>query len=502
MSDDKSVVEEENKVEQPNIDTLSIRGLLPDDISVELREKAIEMDRMLQVERQLPTDQLRVSDPERFAKFVGGASVWNFVEWLGKRDDECPEWGTKDRAEYLNELWRTEDMLAGVVFTQQSRVAVMGWTITGPVDGLKDVWRVFGEAETSHSWDSLIRPVFQDYLCTDEGGIIQIAYDGKNLPHLYYLPSRRCWVGPVEYQQNIYDLLYLDVDGHWRGFSQDQFWRFCSMPDTDPLYRTMGFCFLSRAQKSAARAKKLAAYKDEKLANLPAEGIAAITGLTKTQVENAMKLYKEERKRNDSLTFPGVLWLVANTFGQQVEVDFISFRDVWEGFNDMEEAEIYMKTLALDAGVDVGEFWMIDVTGATRAAAERQHRKALGKGPAEFLVGFERWANQLLRMRGGEYFFQFDVVDDEQDLMVEQVRKARIDNIRNLWLPDPVSMTGLISTEQAQEMLVEEKVVPKRFFESEIGMVTDIQRQQRDVPIGTIDRYGHITVYRQFYAAA
>jgi len=482
----------------PSPELVRVRDLLPDNVSVEVVEKAIELDRLLTAEYQRGgSEQLRVADPEKFATYVGGAAVWSFIDWLGQREDECPSWGTHARDVWLDDLWRSEPRLAGVMFTMVSRIAVTGWTISGPVDLLKELWPLFGEAEQSHSWSDLIRPVCQNYLGTDIGGIIQTVRNGDGLvTKLYYLPSKRCLAGPLKLKGDVWDLLFQDVDGQWKGYRAGEFARLCSMPDTDPLMRRIGFCFMSRCQRAARNAIRLLEYKEEKLSNLPPEGIAAITGLTKTQVENAIALYRQERQQLGSLTFPGVLWLVANVFGQEVKVDFISFRDVWAGFDERTEAEIYMKTVSLDAGVDVGEFWQVEFHGATRAAAERQHRKALGKGPAEFMVDFERVATSWLPFG---CVFQFDVVDDEQDLMVERVREARIKNILTLWRPDPVAMQGLLTIEQAQELLAQERVVPQRFFMPKESVVTDIIRELTGSDVGTIDQDGVITRRRQYW---
>lgn len=464
---------------------------VPDNASVKVKELA------LRLERELLTGQLRIDDPDKFAVLTGGAGIWSWLDWLGTRDDECPTWGSKARDAYLDALWRDEPLLSGVIFTMVSRMAVTGWTISGPVDLLRDLWTLFGEAETNHAWSYLIRPVAQNYLATDIGGVIQHPRDENDMvSHLYYVPSKRCLAGPIKWKNAVWDLLYQDVDGSWRGLQNPQFTRICSMPDSDPLQRQIGFCFLSRCQKVGRSLKKLRLYKDEKLENLPPEGIASVTGLTKTQVETAIALYTEERKRNQTLTFPGVLWLVANTFGQQASVDFTSFRDVWSGFEDRTEHEIAMKTISLDAGVDVGEFWQVEFHGATRAAGERQHRKALGKGPAEFMVDFERAATSWLPYG---CVWQFDVIDDQQDLLVEQVRAARLRNILDLWRPDPILMTGLLTTEQAQELLAQERVVPQRFFMPKESIVTDIIRELTGRDVGTIDQDGTIHRHRQYW---
>jgi len=465
-----------------------------------IKPKTLEFEELVIKNQEAQLEQLRLTDPEKFATMtgaVGGSGVWSWIDLLARRDDLAPPWGSFHRSKYLKSVWQNESKLAGVLFSMQSRIAVTGWTLSGPVTGLQVLWRLFAEAE-EEGWIYLIRPLCEDYLATDNGGVIQVARDDDgNVAHLYHLPGARCIPGPVKQKDEIYDLLFLDVDGQWKGFNKEQFYRLCSMPSTDPLYRKLGFCFMSRVLRSARLATKLVEYKEEKLSNLPPEGIASVTGLTRGQVEQAITLYEEARKQHQSLTFPGVLWLVANTFGQEARVDFTSFRDVWEGFDEEREAEVYMKTVSLDAGTDVGEFWQLDVTGATRAAGERQHRKSLGKGPFEFMVDFERFAARILPEL---YHWRFDEMDDEQDALVERIRAARIANILDMWRPDPVGGEGLITTEQAQELLALWRVVPQRFFQPQEAILTDIMRElSGGLTIGTIDHRGFVTVHRQYW---
>ena len=94
--------------------------------------------------------------------------------------------------------------------------------------------------------------------------------------------------------------------------------------------------------------------------------------------------------------------------------------------------------------------------------------------------------------------FEFNEIDDEQDLTVEQVRQARIANIRAMWLPDPVSMQGLITQAQAQELLAQWRVVPPRFFQPQESVVTDIIRDL-GYTAGSIDQSGYVSVHRRYW---
>jgi hypothetical protein len=284
------------------------------------------------------------------------------------------------------------------------------------------------------------------------------------------MDARRTVPGPVHIRDKVYPLLFRDQQ-QWKGLKAGQFFRMPSMPATDQLLRRLGFCFMSRILRYAKLANQLLEYKEEKVDNLPPEGIATITGLTRAQVEGSFAEYELARQQHNSGTFPGILWFVANTYGQEAKVEFTSFRDVWAGFDERTEMEVFMKLCALDAGVDVGEFWQVEFHGATKASSWISHTKARGKGPAEFVVDFERWTNRIMP---SAYTFRFDTPDDEEDLTIEKIRAARIKNLKDLWTP--VGEERLITQEQALELAAEWQIIPSRLVNPPVDIATDIRK--------------------------
>ena len=168
---------------------MGVVDLVPSWASEETMAQAGRLDELLVRDREVQPEQLRISDPERFATMtgaIGGSGVWSWIDLLAQRDDLAPPWGSFHRSKYLKAVWQNESKLAGVLFSMQSRIAVTGWTVTGPVAGLQAVWRLFAEAE-EEGWIYLIRPMCEDYLATDNGGVVQIARDENgNVAHLYH----------------------------------------------------------------------------------------------------------------------------------------------------------------------------------------------------------------------------------------------------------------------------------------------------------------------------
>jgi len=440
--------------------------------------------------------QARVERPGEVQGFFAEILTWPRVA------DEAPPWGSYARAGYLDEFWRSSRILSGVIYTMVSRIGSLGWSIVGPVRGLH-YWQAL-LLESDSGWSDLIRLLAQDYLCTDQGAVIEIGrewYPSGEVQALWHMDARRVIPGPVKVhlsggKEVLADLVFNDVDGY-KALKEGQFHRFCSLPSTDQRRRRLGFCFLSRALRAARLARALTEYQEEELADMPPEGIVTVTGLTEAQVRKAILQHKAQQQSRGQLTFPGILWMVGNSLGQPVEVEFKSFRRLWEKFDERAVWEVYLKTLALDAGLDVAELWQIEAAGATKAQISIQHRKAMGKGPAEFLVDLERLINRKILPWG--YQFAFDQRDDEQDMLVEQIRNLRIRNIRELWRSDPMTGEGLITREQALELLAEEGVIPARFVLPPEARITDITKELSGRDIATLHSDGTLERHRDYW---
>jgi len=437
--------------------------------------------------------QLRVTDP---AKLAGGWSsgLTNFVNLLAGQDQGCPPWSCPlRRADYLESVWRNDSRLSGVIFTMVSRIASLGWAIVGPIKKLRRWYDMLAWAD-EEGWTQFIKLFFADYLTTDEGGILETTrsfYPRGPLVSLWNMDARHAIPGPVTLpaktevagkstKMKSWPLIFKDQD-HWKGLKKGQFLRVASLPTTDQFRRRMGFCFMSRILRYAALADAMLKFQEERVSNLPPEGIATISGLTRPQVEKAMQEYTLQRKQKNQLTWPGVLWLVSNTYGQECKVAFTSFRQVWENFSDREANEVFSKVVALDAGIDVSEIWQVEFHGATKAASWLQHKKSLGKGSAEFIVEFERW---IARNTPQDIAFRFDTPDDEQDVTHERIRQMRIKNIKELWVPPQGQEEGLLTKEQALELLAMEQVIPNYMAAPTISTVTDIIKSNTGGTIG------------------
>jgi hypothetical protein len=136
-------------------------------------------------------------------------------------------------------------------------------------------------------------------------------------------------------------------------------------------------------------------------------------------------LWKAKRTKDQSLTFPQVLWLIGSQPQTEVKVDLQGFSQLPESFDRQSVVAQYVNTLALCFGVDAREFWAIS-SGAlgTASESEIQHLKAKGKGSGELITAMERQLNSELP---DGVDFGYDTRDIEEDMTAATTAKAWID---------------------------------------------------------------------------
>lgn len=317
---------------------------------------------------------------------------------------------------YLSNMWQKEPLLAGAVYTMSSKMVSLNWFITGRKRLATRMASMLSRAAHygGYDWAGFISSSVQDFNTTNRGVFWETPRHGN------YLSGRLADIGHV-------DTLACTLTGNARypvwywspvtsqqiTFRPGEYIHFASMPSPREEFFGTGFCAVARAHRAARLLIGLHDYDQEKLANLPPEGVAAVSGLTMDEFMNALELWKVARQQDDSLTFPQVLWLVGSQPNAKIAIDFAGFSQLPESFDRKTVVTQYVNLLALDFGVDAREFWPVS-SGAlgTASESEIQHMKARGKGPGEFIKITERIFNGEMP-EGVE--FTYDTQDIEED---------------------------------------------------------------------------------------
>lgn len=430
-----------------------------------------------------------ISVQDRFDRDVDDA--FQVVTWITRRASDIPPWRSANREQWLREFWQKESILAGAVHSAIAKIIGLSWTVSGGRNKVSKYAAILREAD-GKDWDTFLSKFLLDYLTQDKGTFIEFGstFAGGPVEGIFNLDSGSCaltgdWDYPVKYR---------DKQGQWHNMPRTSVYHSSSLPSANSDAYNYGFCAVSRAIHAAQILILVNRYENEKLSDLPPNGIAAVTGLTPRQFRDAMRLYKSTRERQENLVYPGILWLVGNpgaTGGPgKVSIDLTSFADLPDQFDKKSTVDIYAKTLALAFGVDVNEFWQIEHVGATKASAWIQAQKAKGKFPAVIIAAIERAINTFVLPPG--VVFKFGMMDAEDRLGLAELHAREIENVSDM------IGSGVMTPDEGKALLLRKAVIPTDmeagldFVESDISGFKTAQEWDNDGGYVILDRDGQI----------
>lgn len=435
-----------------NIDMGSVAKQLDDLIASNQLPTATEIeDRFAPVTKE--TDNVSQLDIRRTQKNIMYAAMYSSLRsWIGRTKSILDNYDYNDvtRDFALAEIWKMEPIMAGAVYSMCAKFSALSWNITGKRLPAKRYATILSEAAHmgGYGWGAYVSSVANDFYTTNRGTFSETAKIGDplygQLGELGHIDALNCTLTgnsqyPVEY--------WSDTTGQHIRFQPGEFFHFSSLPSPREMHVGAGFCAVDRSLRALKLLMGLHQYDDEKLSNLPPEGVCAVTGLTLEEFNDALALWKAARQKDKSLIFPQVLWLLASQPNAEISVNMTPFSSLPEAFNRKEVVDQYATTLAVCFGIDVREIWTIASGGGLGSAGESeiQHMKAKGKGPGEFVTAMEREINGELP-DGVDW--RFDTQDIEEDANQAAIAKAWIDAYMPLYNLPPAAnsdQTGAVA---------------------------------------------------------
>lgn len=366
------------------------------------------------------------------------ATLYSGIRALSSSADMAPRYGDPLRDEYLYNIWKEEPILAGAVYSMTAKMAALRWSITGKRLSARNAATILASAAhfDGYGWGSFISSSALDFYTVNRGVFWETPRIGNpmfgKMSDLGHIDALACTLTGNKQYPMVYAS---DTTGQILRFRPGEYIHFVSLPSSREQDLGSGHCAVERSLRAAKLLIKVHDYDDEKLNNLPPEGVAAVSGMTMDEFTDALKLWQAARQSDKSYTFPQVLWLIGSQPNVTVRVDITGFSQLPESFDRQEVVTHYVSTLALVFGVDAREFWPISSGSlGTAAESEIQHLKAKGKGPGEFISFVERHINGNL---DDETEFKFDTQDIEEDHIAATITKAWIDAYYPLYTGTP-----------------------------------------------------------------
>lgn len=353
-------------------------------------------------------------------------------------DDVAPNWDAGDRDTFLRSFWKRfgNDILQAVLAASIAKVQTQNFVIEGPEDIAEFYMNQFlHESDFGRGYSVLVARGVQDYYTQDNGWFMERKrsepgdYEGPCLGLAHLDSARMKPSGNDEFPYT-----YQDVFGEYHLMHRSQFIRIVDMPTPVTGYRhhQRGFCALSRAMSTAMILTLLVAMKREKLSDLPPSALAVFNNINKRQFDAALTLHNSEQREKGNAVWKTLLPLFGIDPAHPASVNFISLREVWEGFSDMEAHNVAVYTFAAAWRMDPREVWPVSSGPlGTGKEAEVQHEKAKGKSFGLLFTEMEREFNAPLTLPP-DVSFKLKIEDSEEEQLQATVHSTQIGNVKSM----------------------------------------------------------------------
>jgi len=444
-------------------------------------------DARLNVPELVNAESFTIQDHPTQEPLIGG--IWNLPMTLFSSEQVAPGWDTPDRSVWMRRFWRAfgNDMLAAVLATAAAKVQTQNWTMAGPEKLSRYYHTVFrDQADFYRGWGNLMARGVVDYYTQDNGWFIErLRSSPEDLSGpclgLAHLDSQRMFPsGNAEYPW-----YYHSAYGQYRLLHRSQVIRIVDLPDaaTNLHDSQLGFCALSRTLSTAIIMTLIVTMKREKLSDLPPSALAVFNNISRKQFESAISLHGVQEDNKGNTVWREILPLFGIDPQHPAQIQFISLREVWEGFDDQTAANIAAYSFAAGFRMDPREFWPVSAGPlGTGKEAEIQHQKAKSKSTGLLFTELERKLNSGNTLPE-QLLFKFEIQDMEEEAQRAAIHQTQITNIKGMQ-----DAGANLSAEEIRYLLVKQYKVLPRFMMTppaegekiEIGDIAyydDVERQ-------------------------
>lgn len=431
-------------------------------------------------------------------------SGWALVDGIFRMGDTLPPYGTEFRDHVLSQAWVNEPMTSGVFSTWVEKAQTVEWKITGGKIQANYFAKLLHDADDGAGWTAHEGMTAIDYLTTDKGSVEELgrssAVDSNTLSQLqtYYnsFQGRNYQEADMKRLQRLIEsategrvegLYHMDSTRMIKIGLPNMRWRYfpeylnpVSIPDANMIqvqsmptgrdrYRGFGYCALSRLIGAKNLMVGYLNYYRQEIGDLPPELVVIINGLSNTKFHDALTKYKSDKANAELDEYGKIFWLGSDDPMTPVDFKTVSLTNPNKSFNYQTMVEWWAKLLALNTGESVGEYWLIQHAGATKAVESIQALKSRGKGVAKYLQEKERLYNMRIMPLGVR--FEYDNRDDEQDRMREDIMAVKINNLKNLASIGVDRQEPVFSIEQLTELAKQWDILPPEMTDDEVPTV-------------------------------
>lgn len=414
-----------------------------------------QLDRSLSVTRE---DVFRQPEEQ-------GIWVWQIADpgAIQPPTPQLPRHGEHMRDYMLTATLDLEDMWASAINKAITKVASTGYTIIDSGNSDQRAGRarnLLMHFDGPAEFTTGIAQNLQDFLLTDKGSFIEIerVADSPNarVRALWHLDSFRCYLtGHIDYP-----VIYQDYNGALHKIPAYNVIRIIDMPSPRQRLFKLGRCAASRAFNTIIKLSAIETYFREKITGSRALALYFVTGVSTTQLRNALASSDEEKIRKGHVVYKGAVMVPIDT-DRAINVATVDLAGVPDGFDvDLERRDAYLR-YANAIGLPVQDIQPLSGQGlGTGTQTKILDEAAEGQGLAYYFKQLDHKLNALVLPKTTVFGWSANDTRDQQ--AKAELQKAQAATILSLLGTN--AAPGVLTPQQALQMLVDAEIVPRQFI--------------------------------------
>jgi hypothetical protein len=391
--------------------------------------------------------------PQGGAFFLTVPHHWN----VGALPPDINGLGLRDIDQTLSSTPDFEPMWAAAIFIAKTKLSSLAWEVGGDIPlRVKRGQELMHASDMGEGWVSLLGKHLQDYLCTNNGGFIEIVRAGSSMNNqiinLVPLDSLRC----KRTGDPSIPVIYTDLKGRQHELQDYEVMILVDEPSPRANLLGMGRCAAARAYQSIYAMYAMLQYFNEKVSGRRPTEIYLINGLNASQLDNLLKTAQTEADAKGIISYMGAI--IATIPGdKQPQVASIPLAEIPDGYNRKDELSTALLSYANNIGLDPQDLQPLSNqqigAGAQSAVLEQ---KAKGRGLASWRQQWTHCINNWVLPDLTEFIF---IEKDYKDRMEKATSDSAIEQLVNRSVE-----RGIITAPQGLQKLVDENVYPKEFL--------------------------------------
>lgn len=382
-------------------------------------------------------------------------------QWVTKANLTAPVYraDTRKRDEWLQQFWRLEPHLSGVVGEVIAIDQNRNWNLYGGRNQVRRFAEVLEQADDGNGWREHCSLAALAYYTTDIGAIVEVGRDNADptqaaLAGLYSVDSTRCKMIKRHAPNNLTSptLQYYPRQGEMQKWHSYDYMKLTSIPQMEEAFNGVGYCAISRVLDLARIMVGVFEHDLEQLRIAPPSGFAVFNGIDDDELKEALDARKLRRENQYQEYTSDIVYLCSPDV--PIDIKLTALSNLPKDFNVSDFVQLLMLGYALAFGYDASEFYSIKYAPLTNAGTSTkvQSQKATGKGERSFVDsyrdGLQRWLPESLHL-------EFDDRSDEGDAIRAGVLETVIRAVSNGYNTGLAAGKPLIPRNVGRAILIE-----------------------------------------------